>query len=296
MTVLALEIGSAGIAAVRVADDVDDDEIRRTPVPPHDPWQACRGLLTEVAAGGTVTSLAIACAGPIDMAAGIVAPAGIPQWRAGFDIVAAAAAAFPEATVQLALDGVALALAERTLGAMQGVPDALAVSASDRIVGGLTVGGFAVVGRTGNAGNIGHMLVPGCDEPCSCGGRGCLDALAGGLAVCRWARGQGWAGESLTELAVAAVGGDRVAVAAVGRAGAALGRAIVSTAALLDIDLVVVGGELAAAGRSLWKPLGESVAAHARLSYLPGLRVVPSPLRGIAVLAGAGVMAHAAVT
>ncbi|MFE4455790.1 ROK family protein [Nocardia tengchongensis] len=295
MTELALEIGAGGIAAVRVADDVEDDDIRRIEVPPQQVWQSCEQLLREVADGGEVTSLAIACAGPIDMGAGIVAPAGVPQWRAGFDIVAAAQAAFPGAIVQLALDGVALVLAERTLGAMQGVPDALAVSLSERIVGGLAVGGFAVVGRTGNAGNIGHMLVPGCDEPCLCGGRGCLDAVGGGLALCRWARAQGWRGGSVAELAHAAAAGDQVAVAAAGRAGVALGRGIVSAAALLDIDLVVVGGELATAGRALWNPLGETVAEHARLSYLPGLRVVPSPLRGIAVLAGAGVMAHAAV-
>uniref|UniRef100_UPI00245420EA ROK family protein n=1 Tax=Nocardia gipuzkoensis TaxID=2749991 RepID=UPI00245420EA len=79
--------------------------------------------------------------------------------------------------------------------------------------------------------------------------------------------------------------------AALDRAGTALGRAVASAAALLDLDLVVLGGSIAEAGPALWKPLGEAVATHARLSFLPGLRVVPSQLGDIALLAGAGILA-----
>jgi glucokinase len=247
--------------------------------------------LLTVAAGADVTALGIAATGPIDMAAGMVAPAEVASWRGGFGITEAAQKAFPGAAVRLALDGVCLALAERNFGSTGGVQDALSISVSRKVVGGIMVGGFVAVGRTGNAGNIGHVLVPGFDEPCSCGGRGCLEAVAGGAAVVRWARENGWAGASLEDLTVAADMGDECAVAALGRAGTALGRAIASVAALLDVDLVVVGGAVAQAGQALWTPLGEAVAAHARLSYLPGLRVVPSKLGEVGILAGAGVLA-----
>ncbi|MEU2034206.1 ROK family protein [Nocardia amamiensis] len=291
MTVLALEIGSSRFAASRIADDVGTDDVVQIPVPASGAWERCREILLEAAGGAEVTALGIASAGPIDMPAGVVAPAEVPEWRTGFGIVEAARKAFPSAAIQLAVDGVCLAVAEQAYGATGAVMDALAITASAHITGGVTIGGFAVVGRTGNAGSVGHVLVPGFDDRCVCGGRGCLEAVASGTSAVRWARGQGWMGTSVPQLVEAARAGEGVPAAALGRAGTALGRAIASVAALLDIDLVVLGGSLAEAGPVLWKPLNEAVATHARLSFLPGLRVIPSQLGDVALLAGAGVLA-----
>ncbi|MFQ6327805.1 ROK family protein [Nocardia sp. CWNU-33] len=294
MTILALEIGPTRFAASALGEEVGADEVRQIPVPDRGAWERCRELLIEAAAGSEVTSLGIASSGPIDMEAGVVAPAEVPEWRTGFAIVEAARKLFPSAAVQLGIDGVCLALAEQNFGATNAVPDALVMSVSDHICGGVMMGGFIVVGRTGNGGHVGHVLIPGFDDPCSCGGRGCLEAVAGGAAVLRWARQQGWTGASLLDLVEAAKVGEGIPAAAVGRAGTALGRGISSVAALLDHDFVVLGGTMAQAGPALWKPLGEAVATHARLSFLTGLRVVPSELRDVGILVGAGVLGAAA--
>jgi glucokinase len=291
MTMLALEIGPVGFAASRVADEVGEDEIRRVPIPTGAAWDTCRDLLLEVAGGEEVTSVGIASAGPLDMAAGVVAPPGIAGWRTGFGIVEAVQKLFPGALVRMALDGVCLALAERNFGATNEALDSLAIMVSDRISAGVTVGGFAVVGRTGNAGHLGHVLVPGFDDLCECGGRGCLETVAGGISAVKWARAQGWQGTSVDDLVGQARAGDELADAALSRAGTALGRAIASAAVLLDHDLVVLGGTMAPQGTSLWKSLHAAVATHARLGYLTGLRVVPSELGEVGVLAGAGVLA-----
>ncbi|WP_330257118.1 ROK family protein [Nocardia sp. NBC_00565] len=291
MTMLALEIGPHGFAASRVAEDVGEDDIRRSPIPARAAWDACRDLLLEVAGGDEVTSVGIGSAGPIDMAAGVVAPSEIAEWRTGFGIVEAVQKLFPAAPIHLAFDGVCLALAERNFGGTQDVMDALSIMVSDRIGGGVMIGGFVMVGRTGNAGHIGHVLVPGFDDLCECGGRGCLEAVAGGAFTLKWARAQGWQGKSVDDLIEAAQAGDEIALAALSRAGTALGRAIASVAALLDLDRVIVGGPLARPGTALWKSLGAAVATHARLSFLTGLRVVPSELGEVGVLAGAGVLA-----
>ncbi|WP_433525803.1 ROK family protein [Nocardia pseudovaccinii] len=291
MTILALEIGPAGFAVTRVADDVDPDEVRRIPIPSGGAWAACRDLLLECAEGTEVTAVGIGSMGPVDMAAGVVAPTQIPEWRAGFALVDAVQKIFPIALVQLALDGVCLALAERNFGATSAVSDSLSVVVSDRIAAGVMVGGFVVVGRTGNAGHFGHVLVPGFDDLCECGGRGCLEAVASGASILRWANSQGWVGNSVEALVGAAQAGDEIAVSALNRAGTALGRAIASVASLLDIDLVAVGGTVAKSGPALWKPLAASVATHARLGFLTALRVVPSELDLLGVLAGAGLLA-----
>ncbi|GAA5062326.1 ROK family protein [Nocardia callitridis] len=289
MTTLALEIGTKGFAASRIEDD-DPDSVRRIALPTSDAWARCRDLLLETARGDQVTGVGIGSIGPIDMPAGVVAPSEIAQWRTGFAIVEAVGKVFPSASVQLGFAGVCQALAERNFGMTTEVMDSLSLIVSDRISAGVMVGGFVAVGRTGNGGHIGHMIAPGFDDQCECGGRGCLEAVAGAASVVRWAREQGWQATTSAELIASAATGDQVARAALGRAGTALGRVIASVAALLDLDRVVVGGDLAQAGPALWQPLNEAVATHARLSFLPGLRVVPSQLGDLGVLAGAGVL------
>ncbi|MFD9614727.1 ROK family protein, partial [Streptomyces sp. NPDC059083] len=290
MTLLALAIGDGQFIATQIAAGVGAEQIGRIPQPTRDAWPACRDLLLDKAAGTSVSAVGIACSGPIDMATGVVAPTEIPEWRTGFGIVEAVRKTFPSAEVYLALDGVCLAFAERNFGASRDVLDSVVISASDHVSGALVIGGYTAVGRTGNAGNFGHTLVPRFDEPCECGGRGCLESVAGGAAMLRWARTQGWQGDSATELVGAANQGDRIALAAVDRAGTALGSAIASVAALLDIDLVVVGGSLALPGSALWRPLGKAITEHAKQSYLTTLRVIPSALGAEGVLVGAGVL------
>lgn len=291
MTILALEIGAARIAAIEIADDVGSDGLQQIPVPEYGAWDRVRDLLLGIAAGRDVVAVGIASHGPIDMTSGVVAPTRVREWQSGFPLVESVQKLFPAASVVLALDGVCLSLAERHFGATQEVMDSLSIHVSDTIVGGVMVGGFVVVGRTGNAGQIGHLLVPGFDEVCECGGRGCLESVAGGTALLSWARGQGWGGDSLASLVADAQAGERIAVSALERAGTALGRAIASVAPLLDIDRVAVGGPIAVAGSPLWKPLHSAIAMHARLPVLTGLRAVPSDLEDLGLLAGAGVIA-----
>ncbi|NKY60300.1 ROK family protein [Nocardia flavorosea] len=291
MTVVALEIGPTRFAAIEIADEVGPEQLRQIPIPERQAWERVRDLVLEVAAGRELAAIGIASAGPIDMSSGVVAPAHVRDWQAGFSLVDSVQELFPGAQVAMTLDGVCLSLAERHFGGAREVMDSLSIYISETIIGGAMVGGFVVVGRTGNAGQVGHVLVPGYDDPCTCGGRGCLEAVAGGIAMVRWANEKGWPGASVDALVAAAQSGEPVAVGALERAGTALGRAIASVAALLDIDRVVVGGVVAAKGSALWKPLQNAVAMHARLPSLSGLRVVPSELGDLGLLAGAGVLA-----
>jgi glucokinase len=111
------------------------------------------------------------------------------------------------------------------------------------------------------------------------------------MSSVRWARSQGWSGATGAGLARAAQAGDPIAVAALERAGTALGQAISSAAAVLDIDRVVVGGGFAESGAPLWDPLRAAVARHARLGFTRDLRVEKSPITEGATLVGAGVLA-----
>ncbi|GGN73087.1 ROK family protein [Nocardia rhizosphaerihabitans] len=291
MTALALDIGATKFAAGLVDPDYTLRGVRRSATDSDDPWAVCRELLLAVAGDIPVTAVGIGSAGPVDVPAGVTRPLNLPRWRDGFAIVAHVQTLFPGAAVRFAIDGACLVLAEHRVGGLRGVDNGLALTVSSGVGGGIIADGRVLTGRTGNGGHIGHIVVPGDDTPCSCGGFGCVEAVAGGMSTVRWARAQGWTGDTGAELAAAAHQGDPVATAAMARAGTALGQAISSAAALLDVDRVVISGGFAHSGAPLWEPLRAAVARHARLEFLDGLTVELSDLADGATLVGAGVLA-----
>lgn len=291
MIVLALDIGGTKLAAGIVHSGRQVREVQTAAVPREGVWDVCRELLRAVARQQHVSSVGIGTAGPVDVRRGITMPINIPEWSSGFPIVASVQELFPGAVIRIAHDGACLVLAEHHIGGLRGVRDGMAMTVSTGIGGGIVEDGKVAVGRTGNAGHVGHIVVPGSQDPCACGGVGCVEAVASGMSSVRWARAQGWTGESGIELARAAQAGDAVALAALERAGTALGQAISSAAALLDIDRVVIGGGFSESGEPLWNPMHAAVARHARLGFLRKLQVVPSRIHNGATLVGAGVLA-----
>ncbi|MDI9918811.1 ROK family protein [Rhodococcus sp. IEGM 1379] len=287
---LALDIGGTKMAAGVVREDGRVPEVETVPTPDTDTWATCAALLRRVANGRKVDAVGIACAGPVDTVGGRVAPINISEWARGFPLVEAIEALFPGARTALAMDGAAAALAEHHHGAGRGTPNLLSLVVSTGIGGGVVLGGKIASGRTGNAGHIGHLVVPGSDESCTCGGVGCLETVASGPSAVRWARTRGWTGSTGLDLAEDAQGGYPVATAALERAGHALGIAIASAAALLDVNLAVLGGGFSQAGPPLWVPLLESAARHARLSFVSDLSIVPAQLGTAGTLTGAGLL------
>ncbi|MFD4366730.1 ROK family protein [Rhodococcus sp. NPDC058521] len=287
---LALDIGGTKLVAGRVDAQLSVPHPMTVPTPTSDVWGACDQLLRAVADGEDVTDVGIACAGPVDLVGGAVSPINIPEWAAGFPLAANVRDIWPRARIELAMDGAAAALGEHRLGAGRGTENLLSLVVSTGIGGGLVVGGRLVAGRTGNAGHVGHIAVSAGSEPCSCGGVGCLETVASGPSSVRWARAQGWTGTDGRTLARAAQAGDPTAVAALHRAGTALGEAFASVAALLDLETVVVGGGFARAGPPLWDAIHSEVARRGRLSFLSGLRVVPAELGPSGTLAGAALL------
>src|SRR5690606_40884387 len=67
---------------------------------------------------------------------------------------------------------------------------------STGIGGGLILDGRVRTGESGNAGHIGHLVVDVNGPECACGGRGCVEAIASGTSIARWAVDNGWQGRS----------------------------------------------------------------------------------------------------
>jgi glucokinase len=133
---------------------------------------------------------------------------------------------------------------------------------------------------------------------CTCGGRGCLEAIARGPALAAWAQGEGWRpGQAVVtakDLADDAAQGHPVGVAAMRRAGGALGIAIASAVQLCDVEVVSIGGGLAQAGPLLFDPLEVALRTHAGLDYARNVPVVAATLGQSAGLIGAAALIFAA--
>ncbi|MGJ7420605.1 ROK family protein, partial [Streptomyces cinereoruber] len=82
-----------------------------------------------------------------------------------------------------------------------------------------------------------------------------------------------------------------VAAASFERAAQALAAGIAATAALVEIDIAVVGGGVAGAGEVLFAPLRRSLRRYATLSFVRDLTVVPALTGTDAGLLGAAAAA-----
>jgi glucokinase len=298
MLTLALDIGGTKMAVglVDPAGTLVHTAVRPTPKSGgvEQVWAVLAQLISDEmhAAGSEIRAVGIGSAGPIDLAAGTVSPVNIASWR-GFPLRDRVAAAVPGVPVRLAGDGLCMALGEHWRGAGRGADFLLGMVVSTGVGGGLVLDGAPYYGRTGNAGHVGHMVVEFEGQPCTCGGRGCVETIASGPWMTRWAVANGWAappGADAVALAAAAAAGDEVALRAFRRGAAALAAMIASVGAVCDLDRVVVGGGVAKAGRVLFDPLNAALTEYAGLEFLHSLRVVPAALGGDAGLVGAAVL------
>jgi glucokinase len=249
--------------------------------------------LAALPAGRTVVGVGIGSAGPIAVSRGLVSPLNLPHWR-DYPLRDRIAALVPGLPVTLRMDGEAIALAEHWVGAAQGARNLMGMVVSTGVGGGLILDGHAIAGPTGNAGHIGHVEVGGFDDPCLCGGTGCVEAIASGPKTTAWAQRQGWTGASGEDLAASYAAGDEIAIAAVKRSARAVGRGIASATALVDLELVAIGGGFSRVTPDYVGFVRETIAERATFPFVTKVEVVPSALSGDGPLIGAGALIHRA--
>lgn len=160
----------------------------------------------------------------------------------------------------------------------QAPADFVHVSGEIGIGGGIVLGGRLFDGAHGRAGELGHVVLDPAGPECSCGGRGCLERLAGQEAIIARA---GVADRA--ELLARCEAGDGRAVGAVREAGERLGVALASVANLLDPEAAVLGGLFAELAP--WLRPGVEDALRRHLSAPP--RIVTSRLGAEAAVRGA---------
>jgi glucokinase len=183
-------------------------------------------------------------------------------------------------------------LAEWRLGAGRGLEDLVFVPVGTGVSAGIVVGGRPVTGG-GYAGEIGHVDV-GHGEPCTCGGRGCVEALASAAAIARrYAAVSGRPVAGAREVAERMIAGDPTARRVWNDATEALALGLAWTSVVLAPQAILLGGGLARSGSLLFEPLGQALGRHLGVVRRP--RLLPAALKDDAGFLGAALLAWEAL-
>jgi predicted NBD/HSP70 family sugar kinase len=253
--------------------------------------RALRDTGTDPAA---VAAVGVGVPAPVEVRSGRVAGAGV---REGWGVMVAAPgllAPAPGVPVVFDNDGNLGALAEARVGAGRGRRSVVHVAVSEGVSGGIVVAGDVVHGRSGTAGELGHLTIDPDGPVCSCGNRGCLQVYAGSRAVLDLLAGS-HGPMTVPELLERAAEGDPGCRRVLSDVGRHLGTALASVCTVLDPDVLVVGGSMAAAGDVLLDPLREVLAERTSVTSGDVVEVVAGELGAAAPARGALLLARDAV-
>jgi glucokinase len=235
-----------------------------------------------------IDGIGICAPGPLDPKSGIVLnPPNLPCWR-NFPLAEKVRAKY-SLPVKVDNDANAAALAETLWGAAQGYRYVFYATIGTGIGTGIVFDGAIYHGKTGSAGEGGHVSIDYRGPVCGCGKRGCIEILAAGPAIGARARDKVAAerprGKALLELVngnVSAITSQQVREAF--ESGDPLAREVLKETVhlltiwlgnivdLLDPDVIVVGGGVAAMLRSFFEEIKRGLpdwCVNPRASEIP---------------------------
>ena len=308
LAALGVDIGGTKVAGGVVAPDgtVLATARRATPgTSVRETEDAIAAVVDELAAGqeGDLVGVGVGAAGWFDRTGDTVLFSPHLAWRNA--TLRADLAARLKRPLWVGNDADAAAWAEYRYGAARGADLALMITLGTGIGGGIVWDGRLRRGSHGVAGEWGHMRVVPDGRLCACGNRGCWEQYASGTALGQTAREVArssraaaarllervdGAPDRLTgeHVAQTAADGDPLALELVADVGAWLGQGIADLAAILDPEVVVIGGGVSALGELVLAPardrLDRSLPGR---GFRPGPRIVVAELGPQAGLIGA---------
>jgi glucokinase-like ROK family protein len=266
-------------------------------------------LLTELleekgASRRDVRAIGVGVPGPVEQASGLLrSPPIMPGWDR-FPIRDAFAGEYA-APVFVDNDVNVMALGEHWGGVGKGLDNMLFVKIGTGIGGGVIADGRLYRGTQGCSGDIGHICVDPEGPVCSCGNRGCLEAMAAAPAIALKAERCARDGlspnlsgvlEERGEISAKDVGeaasvGDYYALEIIRESGRLVGRVLATLVSTLNPSLIVIGGGVANIGHSLLAEIRSTVYHRSLPLATRNLPIVLSELDQVAGVTGASVLA-----
>ncbi|MGQ3052961.1 MAG: ROK family protein [Roseateles sp.] len=171
----------------------------------------------------------------------------------------------------------------------------LYVSINQGLGAGVIVGDRLLTGSRGFAGEVGHMVLQLNGPRCSCGRRGCAEALIATRAMLGGSA-DGTVLRSLAEVRAHLVDEDAETLKAVTSAGRYLGVLLQNLAAAYDPASIVLGGSVVELGEPFLKPALDTLMDYAAAASLPPPSVRTSMFGANAVAVGAAALARYRLT
>ena len=226
-------------------------------------------LIRELSVGHKIDAVGVACAAYINRSGSLVFFSPNLAWRD--EPLKERLRSAVDLPVMIENDANAAAWGEFRFGAAVEVNDVVMLTVGTGLGGGVVVDGVLMRGAFGVAAELGHMRVVPDGLRCGCGNRGCWEQYASGSALVREARELVASGTPhaarLSELCAgdpaalsgpdvtrAAAEGDPAAVELLADLGTWIGEGAASVAAILDPELIVLGGGVSDAGALLLDP------------------------------------------
>lgn len=273
--------------------------------------EAVVALVEEVSAGEPVIGVGVAAAGFIDAEQANILYAPNLSWRNyPFKAKLEALLSYP---VIIENDANAAGWAEFRYGAGRGTTNMTMLTIGTGVGGAVIADSKMLRGGFGIGGELGHIRVVPNGRLCGCGAHGCIEQYGSGTALLRSAReladSPSEAGSRLRELRDAAgelkgeqvyqaiLEGDAGALGLLEELGSWLGQTIASISAVLDPEVVVIGGGVSAAGELLLEPIRKAYLANmpAR-GFRPELQLKVAEFVNDAGVVGAADLVRLAVT
>ena len=298
--VIGVDVGGTTIKAAIL--DSDGLEYRRSerPTPRHlgpdaviaTTIEAIVELRAELPEGARLRAVGLVVPGIVDAEQGIAVYAANIGWQQlPLRQIVAEAVGLP---VILDHDVRAAGLAELELGAGRGLQEVLFVALGTGIAAAVITRGQVSAGATGRAGELGHLPVFPEGEWCACGQRGCTETYASAAALSRrYSAASGISDVPAKDVISRAAAGDRLADEIFQDAITALGRALVNYILLMDPELILIGGGMAASRAAVLRPLTREVQAG--LAWRRAPAISNGKFAGDAGRRGAGILAWRAL-
>ncbi len=308
---IGVDIGGTKIAAAVVASDGQVVDRVRRDTPSHSE-AAIRRTVAEIVRSlksqYDVGAVGISAAGFVDRRRRTITFAPNLAWRN--EPLADRLTADTGLPVLVENDANAAAWGEHRHGAARDAEDTVMVTIGTGIGGGIVINGQLMRGGYGMAAEIGHMRIVRGGRLCGCGSRGCWEQYGSGTALTRMGKelvaNGGPTAARLSELAYgdpdlvrgqfitqAAKEGDAACIELFRAFGEGFGEALASLAAILDPELIVIGGGACEAGELLLTPMRDAFATHLTAAdYRPMAPIAVATLGNDAGMIGAGDLAR----
>ena len=310
MTTIGIDIGGTKIAGALVNAQGQILKELRVPTPAEDSSAllvAVIEMVKKLSVGSETKSVGVAIAGFIDAQRSEVVYA--PNLSLRNEPLKAKLEAKLGLKVTIENDANAAGWAEFRFGAGRGTKNMMMLTIGTGVGGAIIVNGELFRGGFGIGAELGHFRFVPNGKLCGCGQHGCLEQYASGSALLESAQAlaQSQASEGkrlreLQEIAGELTGaevyqaiqeGDRGALELLNTLGKNIGIAIASFTAVLDPELVVIGGGVSAAGDLLLAPIRQAYLENlpAR-GYRPELKLVIAELTNDAGVVGVADLAR----